>query len=171
MSLSKARRRARVEASQESEGAAHLVFRAAGEDCVLPLLSVQRIVGLDGLSPRPQASPVLRGVVNLPGEPLVVVDLAVALGGRARPGSFETCALVVADTFEPGRAVVGLAVDGVSGVIGLAPSQLAPAPRLGTLIAPLVAAMAQVGQTFVPVLDLPRLLAASDVRAAIEAGR
>ena len=124
-----------------------------GEDCALPLLSVQRIVG----PRRPVARarrrpPALRGVMHLR-EAMRSSSWTwrspwAGAGGRGR---FESCALVVADTVEDGPAAVGLAVDGVSGVIGLAPEQIAPAPRLGTLLdAHLVAAMAQVGRSLRP---------------------
>jgi chemotaxis signal transduction protein len=57
-------------------------------------------------------------------------------------------------------------------VIGLTPEQIAPAPRLGTLVdVAVVAAMARAGQDFMPILDLERLLASDEVRSAIEQAR
>jgi purine-binding chemotaxis protein CheW len=167
MSLARPRRRARADQTPDVEGVAHLVFVVGGEPYALPLLSIERIVGLGGLEPLPEA-PALRGVLSLPGESLVIVDMAAALGAPRRDHTSANCALVVPGPLE-GPKAVGLAVDAVDKLIGLAPAQLASTTRLGSLLdAPLVAAMAPVGSSFVPVLDLDRLLASPLVRSAVQ---
>jgi purine-binding chemotaxis protein CheW len=166
MSLSRPRRRARLEQAADVEGVAHLVFIVGGEEYAVPLLSVERIVGLGGLIALPDM-PGLRGVLSLPGERLVIVDMAAALGAPHRPNAPENCALVIPGPVE-GPKAVGLAIDAVSRLIGLTPEQLASPPRLGSLLdAPFVAAMAPVGSSFVPVLDLDRLLASPQVLSGV----
>ena len=169
MKRPEARRRTRVPVA-EAEGAPYLVFDVDGEECALPLLSLRRVVRIDALVVPPQAPPALRGLMSLQGEPIVIVELAVALGGPASPHSPESCALVTSPS-HVATTSVGLAIDAVSRVVDVAPMRLAPAPRLGTLVdAQLVAAMAHVGERFVPILDIDRLLAMDEVRAAIDAG-
>ncbi len=167
-----ARRRARAGSAAESERVQHLVFSVDGEEYALPLLGVREIVRIDALSAVPGASPAFRGVMSLREEPVAVVDLSVALGGRKALDTAESCALTAATSLDGTPMFVGLAVDGVSRVIGLAPDEIAPAPRVGALVrVELVAGMARVEPGLVPILDLERLLASEEVRAAVGAAR
>jgi purine-binding chemotaxis protein CheW len=165
-----ARGQARRSAPPE-EGLPHLVFEAGGVRCLLPLLAVREIVGLREV-PRPAEAPeALRGVMELRGARVPVVDLAVALGGGAAADAFESCALVV-EVRGPLGPLLGLAVAAVTGVAALAPGLLAPAPRVGGLFdRSLVEALARVDETFLPVLALPEVLASPAVRAAVGAAR
>jgi len=169
---STARRRARAGAAAGSERVQHLVFSVDGEEYALPLLGVGEVVRIDTLRAVPEAPPALRGVMSLRDEPVAVVDLAVALGGRKGLDTPESCALTATTSLDGRQTLVGVAVDAVSRVIGLAPDDIAPAPRLGTLVqVEFVAAMARVERGFVPILDLERLLAAEEVCAAVRAAR
>ncbi len=170
MRASTARRRMRAGATAGSERVQHLVFSVDGEEYALPLLGVGEVVRIDTLPAMPEAPPALRGVMSLRDEPVVVVDLAVALGGRKGLDAPESCALTAMTSLDGRPTLVGVAVDAVSRVIGLAPDDIAPAPRLGTLVqVEFVAAMARVERGFVPILDLERVLASEEVRAAVRA--
>lgn len=154
------RRRGTASAPAVADGVPHLVFRVAAEEYALRLTGVREIVGLEAVEPMPHAPLAMRGVIQLRGERIAVVDLATALGGARGPDSPESCAL--------DRAA--LVVDGVSGVSSLAPGQMAPAPRLGSLIeAGLVAAVARADERLLPILDVEHLLASPDIRAARQA--
>ena len=170
MRASTARRRMRAGATAGSERVQHLVFSVDGEEYALPLLGVGEVVRIDTLPAVPEAPPALRGVMSLRDEPVVVVDLAVALGGRKGLDAPESCALTAMTSLDGRPTLVGVAVDAVSRVISLAPDDIAPAPRLGTLVqVEFVAAMARVERGFVPILDLERVLASEEVRAAVRA--
>jgi purine-binding chemotaxis protein CheW len=148
----------------------HLVFRLAGEEYALPLLSVREIVHLEGVAPVPKAPPALRGVMSLRGAPLPVVDLSVALGLGSAEGTAESCVLVVESRIDESRPPPGLAVDRVSRVLDLGPGEMAPRPRLGSLIdGNLIRAMARVEAGFVPILDLGCLMASEELHSAAEA--
>lgn len=152
-----------------ADGVPHLVFRVAAEEYALRLTGVREIVGLEAVEPMPHAPLAMRGVIQLRGERIAVVDLATALGARGQD-SPESCALVLAGPVEQGTARAAFVVDGVSGVSSLAPGQMAPAPRLGSLIeAGLVAAVARADERLLPILDVEHLLASPDIRAARQA--
>lgn len=170
MKVPRASRRSRLPVA-EAEGASYLVFDVGGEECALPLLGVREVVRIDAQAPPPQAPPALRGLMSFRGERIAIVDLAVAFGGPGGAHTPGSCALITSVSPGDSTSSVGLAIDAVSRVVNVAPLQLAPA-RLGTLTgSELVAALAHVGERFVPILDLERVLALDEVRAAIGAGR
>ena len=170
MKTTRGRGRARVEAPAD-EGAPHLVFQVNGGRCVLPLLAVREIVGIRELRRPPIAPKALRGVLSLRGANVPVVDLAAVLGGDAAALTFDSCALVVDAPASLG-SVIALAVDAVTGVSALTPAQIAPAPRLGSLLErAVVDGMARVDEDFLPVLGLAGVLEGPALRAAVDAGR
>jgi purine-binding chemotaxis protein CheW len=148
----------------------HLVFRLAGAEYALPLLSVREIVRLEGVAPVPKAPLALRGVMSLRGTPVPILDLSIALGHESAEGTPESCVLVVEGRIDASRPSPGLAVDGVCRVLDLGPDDMAPRPRLGSFVdVDLIRAMARVEAGFVPVLDLERLLASEELRSAAAA--
>lgn len=172
MRPSVARRRSRPGSAQEADGIQHVVFKVGGDEYALPLLDLQEIARAAALARVRAAPPALRGILALRGEPVAVGDLAVVFGGRAVPDTPESCVLIATGSIGGQRTLVGLAVDAVSRVIGLAPADIAPAPRLGGLIdVELVPTMARVRQELVPILALERLLASEELRDAVIAAR
>jgi purine-binding chemotaxis protein CheW len=164
------RRRTRASAAPASEGIPHLVFRVAGEDYALRLASVREVVGLASLDVVPGAPTALRGVLDVRGERIAVVDLGAVLGGASGADTDDACALVVEGATAEEEARAGFAVEAVSGVSDVPPEQMAPAPRLAPLIdAGLVASMARVEERLIPILELELLLGLADVRGAIAA--
>lgn len=150
----------------------HIVFRLAGDEYALPLLSVREIVRLESVAPAPNAPAALRGLMRLRGERVPILDLSVAFGHGVAPETAESCVLVAEVRIDEPQAPVGLAVDGISGVLELAPADIAPRPRLGRLIeVDFIRAMARVDKRFVPILDLERILASEELRDATTAAR
>lgn len=156
----------------EAEGQPHLVFRVADEEYAVPLLAVREIVRPETVAPVSEAPPSLRGVLVLRGEPVPVLDLALALGGSSRPDTPETCVLIVETRLGEEAVRVGLAVHGASRVVDLRPAEMAATPRLSALFAvELVVALARVGSGFILILDSQRLLFSEELRAAASAAR
>ena len=162
------RRRTRASAAPASEGIPHLVFRVAGEDYALRLAAVREVVGLGSLDVVPGAPTALRGVLEVRGERVAVVDLGALFGGASGGDPADACALVVEGATAEEEARAGFAVEAVSGVSNVPPEQLTPAPRLLPLIdAGLVASMARVEERLIPILELEPLLGLADVRGAL----
>jgi purine-binding chemotaxis protein CheW len=162
------RRRTRASAAPVSEGVPHLVFRVAGEDYALRLAAVREVVGLGSLDVVPGAPTALRGVLDVRGERVAVVDLGAVFGGVSGADTADACALVVEGATAEEGARAGFAVEAVSGVSNVPPEQLTRAPRLLPLIdAGLVASMARVEERLIPILELELLLGLADVRGAI----
>jgi len=137
-----------------------LSFLFHDEAYALPLLRVREIVRFSECTRVPRVRPYVRGVVNLRGTVVPVVDLAVWLGQPETVVTPRTCLLVVEAAGEAGTATLGLVIDGVDQVLDLRSEALEPPPSFGTLMPPeFVAGMTKAGERFVYLLDMDRLLA------------
>ncbi len=153
----------------------YLLFAVHGVAYGVPLLGVREVMDLVRLAPVAEAPEALLGTQVLRGHRIPVVDLGAVLERRRLRLTRTSCTLVVQSAVVHGdspacETLIGLAVDGVRGVIGLAASDLAPPPRLGeTAAMDVVSAMASTAHGLVPVLDAARILASTDARQALAA--
>ena len=101
-----------------------LVFNVRGEECAVPLTDTREIITAMALTPVPAAPPSIRGMVNIRGRVVTVVDLAVVLG---LTGEAKGQHIVVA---ERGSDVFGVLVDTVTGVLRVGADSMQHAPDL-----------------------------------------
>jgi purine-binding chemotaxis protein CheW len=135
----------------------HLGFMLGTELLVVPILAVQEIVNQQEITPRMPAY--VRGVINLRGRVLAVVDLRIRLGMEPIPFTKRTCIVVAQVPGPDGMVSMGLLVDQVTEVLDIAKDQIDPAPDFGSAIdRSHLAGMARLGQKVALVIDLPKLL-------------
>src|SRR5262245_64240491 len=115
-----------------AEETQYLGFHVADEEYAVGILRVREILEFDTLTKVPGTPPSIRGVINLRGRVVPVVDLAVKLGLPPSTATRETCIVVVETEVEGERAVMGVLVDSVSQVIDLPSSEVQPPPPFGT---------------------------------------
>jgi purine-binding chemotaxis protein CheW len=142
-----------------------LTFQVAGAEYGAEILRVKEIIEYERPTPVPQSHAAVRGLINLRGAVVPVVDLAVKMGLPAQPTTRRSCIVIV----EAGREVglVGLAVDAVNQVIDLEDSQIEPPPDFGLPVASsLLRALGKLQKTFAFLLDVDRVLAPSEVPRA-----
>jgi purine-binding chemotaxis protein CheW len=150
---------------QRSAANKHLGLMLASELLVVPLLSVQEIVGLQEITPVPRMPGYLRGIINLRGRVLSVVDLRLRLGVERATDTKRTCIVVSQIPGPNGTVAMGLLVDQVTEVLDIAPESIDPPPDLGGSIdrsylagvARLPGSGSQPGKVAL-ILDLARLL-------------
>ena len=148
----------------------YLVFAIHGVAYAVPLLDVREVMDLVRLAPVADAPEALLGTQVLRGHRIPVVDLGAVLEQRRLRLTRTSGTLVVSGGSPAEGGLIGIAVDGITGVIGLATADLAPAPRLGeTAAMDVVSAMASTAPGLVPVLDLARILASIETRQAVAA--
>ena len=136
-----------------------LGFLLHDDTYALPLLRVREIIRFEAATRVPRAPACIRGVVNLRGNVMPVVDLAVWLNRPETPTTSRTCLLVVEATAGSDTSLVGLLIDGVNQVLDVRSDALEPPPPFGTLMPPeFIAGMAKAGERFAYLLDLDRLL-------------
>ncbi len=114
-----------------TDGRQYLTFFVAREEYALDVLRVREVVGLVPITRVPSTPPQVRGVVNLRGAVVPVVDLGLRFGGTELATTRRTCIVVVEPTTGSDQ-VVGLLVDAVNRVVTLAPASIVPVPAFGT---------------------------------------
>ena len=136
-----------------------LTFRMGEEEYGVDLLQVTEIIEYGTLTQVPTMPTVVRGVVNLRGRVLPVVDLAARFGIAPNPVTRRTCVVVVLAEVLGEPTPVGIVADAVHEVIGVAPEEILAPPAFGTAVgASFLTGMVQRKEKFVMVLDLARVL-------------
>lgn len=144
----------------------HLTFSVGGEAYALGILRVREIVAYQPVTRVPGTPSYLRGVTNLRGSVVPVVDLAVKLGLPETVAGRRSCIVVVEAQVEGEATVLGLAVDSVSEVLELPASDVFPPPTFGTRIRnDLLLGVGRAGDRFVLLPDLDRILSTDDLLA------
>jgi len=140
----------------------YLSFRVAGADYALPILTVREIIQFEQVTRVPSMPASVRGVINLRGSVIPVVDMAARFGLSPLDATRRTCILVVESRAEGKPTVTGLLADTVSEVVELAASDLEPTPDFGTEVSAeyLLGVGKLPGRRFALLLDVERLLAA-----------
>ena len=138
-----------------------LVFVLGKEEYGVDILKVQEIRGYEKVTPLPAAPEYLKGVVNLRGVIVPVIDLRMKLGLKD-PAYDATTVMVI---LRIGTRVVGIVVDAVSDVIRLAPSDVKAAPELGTLVdSSYLAGLATRDERMILLVDIEKFLSSGELK-------
>jgi len=137
-----------------------LVFVLGREEYGVDILKVQEIRGYEKVRPIPSAPDYLKGVMNLRGVIVPIIDMRVKF--RMPEVRFDSFTVVV--ILRIGARVIGLVVDGVSDVVQFAESAVRPAPQLGTLVdGSFIAGLATQDERMVLLLDIEKLLSSGEM--------
>jgi purine-binding chemotaxis protein CheW len=145
----------------------YLTFSIAGDEYAIGILQVREVVELDTLTWVPSTPSFVRGVINLRGSVVPVVDLAVKFGLPESVVTRRSCVVIVELATDEERTVLGVMADSVRQVIDLAADQIEAPPSFGTRVrVDFLLGMAKLGKKFALVLDIARVLAADELMAA-----
>ena len=147
-----------------AEPGQYITFKLGDEVFAINVLHVREVLDLTPITRVPTAPPYMRGVVNVRGKAVPVVDLRAKFGLPAAPDTVHTRILVIEVELDGEAIVVGGQADSVREVIELDASQLAPAPRIATRWrSQMVRGMARRGEDFVLILDVEKIFALDDL--------
>ena len=147
-----------------------LSFALAGCDCGVPILHVKEILQYEAITRVPSVPRSVRGVINLRGAVVPVVDLAVKFGLPETAFTPRTCILIVEASLGGERTVMGMLADAVTEVLELGGGDVEPPPPFGTGIqVEYLTGMAKVGKGFVLLLDVDRVLSAGEKELVLRA--
>lgn len=110
----------------------YLTFTLGSEGYGVGILSVREIIGVMEITPVPHTPEYIKGVVNLRGKVIPVLDLRLKFGMPSKDYDERTCVIVVEVRAQSGPVQVGLVVDSVSEVINIAAAEIEPPPSLGS---------------------------------------
>lgn len=147
-------------------GRQYLVFTLNSETFAIDILQIREIIEFGELTSVPMTPPTVRGVINLRGAVVPVIDLSARFGrGSARVGRRSCIVIVEVDT-ESGTQTLGVMVDGVNEVLEIPAADIEPAPAFGARIrTDFIAGMARIDHRFVILLDVSRVLSVDEISA------
>jgi purine-binding chemotaxis protein CheW len=160
-------------AAAGAEPQQYLTFGLDGEILALGILRITEIIEYRGLTTVPMMPPFIRGVLNLRGAVVPVVDLKARFGRGPAPVSRKTCVIIVELRSNDGEATkqdIGVMVDQVNEVVEIGPGDVEPAPAFGAGLRPdFISGMGKIGGKFVVLLDLDNLLSIEELSRAAAA--
>ena len=142
----------------------YLTFLLGGEMYAVGILNVKEIIEYGTLTEIPMMPAFIRGVINLRGAVVPVIDLAARFGGAPSEQSRRTCIVIIELVTDGERHDIGVVVDAVSEVLEVAAADIEPAPSFGAKIrADFIAGMGKVGGKFVIMLDIRKVLSVDEI--------
>ena len=147
----------------------YLTFYVAGEEYAVTILKVTEIIECVTLTHVPGTPSWIRGVLNLRGAVVPVVDLAVKFGLGPTGLTRRTCVVMIELEHDGDRLVLGVMADSVHQVVELGADQIQPPPSFGPKVrVDCIQWMGASGDAFVVLLDIDRVLSSSEILAASE---
>ena len=144
--------------------AQYLTFQLDGETFATSILGIREIIQYRAPTPVPSMPACVRGVINLRGAVVPVVDLQARLGRADSNIGKRSCIVILATEQAQGPQVIGVLVDAVNAVIELADHDIEAAPSFGTHIRrDLLRGMGKVGERFVVLLEMEQVLRVDEI--------
>lgn len=141
-----------------------LTFMLGGELYALGILNVKEIIEYGQLTEIPMMPPTIRGVINLRGAVVPVVDLAARFGSPPMEIQRRTCIIIVEVEQDEKTLEVGILVDAVSAVQDILPEDIEPAPSFGARVrSDFIAGMGKLDGKFVVILNSARVLSIDEM--------
>lgn len=138
----------------------YLTFTLGAEEYGVDILKVQEIRGYDTVTRIPDAPDFIKGVINLRGTIVPVVDMRL----KFKLGSVEYNEFTVMIILNVAHRVVGMVVDGVSDVMQLTPEQIRPAPEFGSAVnSRFITGLGAFDQRMLILVDIEKLMSAADM--------
>jgi purine-binding chemotaxis protein CheW len=138
-----------------------------GEEYAIGILRVKEILQFEAITRVPGTPPSIRGVINVRGSVVPVVDLAVRFGLPPTEVTRRACVVIVEVESEGDCAVIGVMADSVSQVLELGGEDIQPPPPFGTRVhVDYLLGMARAGNRFSVILDIDRVLGPDELVAA-----
>jgi len=151
----------------------YLSFVLGGEEYGLEILKVQEIIGIMDVTRVPRTPGYVRGVINLRGRVIPVVDLRGKFKMDSIDDTEKTCVIVVQVTRDDQTVTMGVIVDEVSEVLSFTQEQIEPSPSFGGGMdeAEYITGMGKLGKKVVILLDVDKVLRGEELEAVMAAAR
>lgn len=155
-----------MSASEIMETRQYLTFRLGNETFATDVAKVREVLDLTTITAIPRTPEFMRGVINLRGTVVPVVDLRLCFEMTKTESTRNTCIVVLEVALDDEATIVGALADSVEEVIDLDPEQIDAAPRIGTHIrTDFIRGMGKRDAQFIMILDIDRVFSAEEMTA------
>lgn len=149
--------------------AQYLTFQLGGEMFAVGILNVKEIIEYGHLTEIPMMPAFIRGVINLRGAVVPVIDLAARFGGKTTQVARRTCIVILEVIDQDLRSDIGIMVDAVSEVLEIPSSEIEPPPSFGARIrADFISGMGKIAGKFVIILNIHNVLSIEEINMLTE---
>jgi purine-binding chemotaxis protein CheW len=149
----------------------YLTFSLGGEMFAVGILNVKEIIEYGHLTEIPMMPAFIRGVINLRGAVVPVIDLAARFGGKPTQVARRTCIVILEVADQDCRSDIGIMVDAVSEVLDIPAADIEPPPSFGAKIrADFISGMGKVAGRFVIILNISKVLSVEEINLLTELG-
>ena len=159
-------------AAKITEVRQYLTFKLEEEVFALDVSKVREILDYTTMTKVPRTPDFMKGVINLRGSVVPVVDMRLKFGMPSQERTVDTCIIVAEITIDNESTVLGALVDSVQEVFELEPSQIEPAPRIGTrLKTEFILGMGKRDDQFVIIMDIDKIFSAEEIELVQSMGQ
>ena len=156
-----------AETARASEQGQYLTFMLGTEVFAIGILAIKEIIEYGNLTEVPMMPDSVRGVINLRGAVVPVMDLSVRFGKPASAVTKRTCIVIVETARDGQREVIGVVVDAVNAVLEISAEDIEPPPSFGPKISTeFIEGLGKVNGKFVILLATERVLAIEGMETA-----
>ena len=142
----------------------YLTFRLGDEVFALDITKVREVLDFTTVTKVPRTPDFMRGVINLRGSVVPVVDLRLKFGMTVSETTVNTCIIISEVTVDNDTTVLGALADSVQEVLDLEPGSIAPPPRIGTkLRTDFIKGMGKQHDRFVIILDIDKMFSTNEL--------
>lgn len=147
----------------------HLTFQLAGEQYGVDILKVREIIGMMDITKVPRTAVYVRGVINLRGKVIPVIDLREKFGMESIEDTDQTCIIVVEIYYENNSLQMGIVVDTVSEVLDINAADIEDTPSFGTDVeTDFIKGIAKAKDGVKILLDIEKVLTTGEMQALSE---
>jgi purine-binding chemotaxis protein CheW len=154
-------------AAQAAQISQYLTFTLDGGRFAIDIERTREVLAFTSTTKVPRTPDFMRGVINLRGHVVPVIDLRLKFGLARTEKTVNTCVIILEVEVDGSAIILGALADSVQEVIELASDQLAPPPKIGTRInTDYIRGIGRRDDDFIMILDIDRVLTADDIRSA-----
>ncbi len=156
-------------AHSSSESAQYLTFMLGDEVLAIGILAIKEIIEYQGLTVVPMMPECIRGVINLRGAVVPVMDLAARFARQAAAVTKRTCVVIVEVDAHGERHDIGVMVDAVNAVVDIPATEIEAAPTFGAKIrSDFISGMGKINGKFVIILNVNHVLSPEEIGTLAE---
>ena len=155
-----------------TETTQYLTFKLGDEIFALDIAKVREVLDFTSVTTVPRTPEFMRGVINLRGNVVPVVDMRLKFGMTKTEKTVNTCIIIVEISLDGDTTILGALADSVQEVIDLEPDKIEPAPKIGTrLRTDFIKGMGNRSDQFIIILDIDKVFSLDELSLVQEAGQ